>query len=376
MNFELSQEQKMLQQTARTFLKKECPKALVRQVVETDPGYSPELWKKMAELGWMGLTIPEELGGTGLSFLDLAVLLEEMGYNLCPGPFFSTVVLGGFPLLSAGSAEQRKLLPGIAEGKTIVTMAVTGPSGRQDPALLDVTAAREGDRYVLRGAKLFVPDAHVADYLLCAARTSETADPRQGVTVFLVEAKQPGVRCELLKTVTWDKQCEVLFDRVAVPATAVVGAVGQGWPLVEATLAKAAVARCAETVGSARAAFDMAMDYAKERAQFGRPIGSFQAVQHHLANMWVAVYGARYLVYKAAWKISQGLPAELEVAMAKARVGTSCRKVTSLAHQLFGGIGFTMEHDVHLYHRRTLLGDMSFGSADAQLGKVADALGL
>lgn len=376
MNFELSQEQKMLQQTARTFLKKECPKALVRQIVATDPGYSPDLWKKMAELGWMGLTIPEEFGGSGLSFLDLAVLLEEMGYNLCPGPFFSTVVLGGFPLLSAGSAEQRKLLPGMAEGKTIVTMAVTGPSGRQDPALLDVTAAREGDRYVLRGTKLFVPDAHVADYLLCAARTGETADPRQGVTVFLVEAKQPGVRCELLKTVTWDKQCEVVFDRVAVPATAAVGAVGQGWSLVEDTLAKAAVARCAETIGSARAAFDMAMDYAKERTQFGRPIGGFQAVQHHLANMWVAVHGARYLVYKAAWKISQGLPAELEVAMAKARVGTSCRKVTSLAHQLFGGIGFTMEHDVHLYHRRTLLGDMSFGSADAQLGKVADALGL
>jgi alkylation response protein AidB-like acyl-CoA dehydrogenase len=377
MDFDLNQEQKMLQQAAKGFLKKECPKTLVRELDDSDQGYSPELWQKMADLGWMGLVVPEEYGGVGLSFLDLTVLLGEMGYNLCPGPFFATVVLGAMPIAAAGSDEQKaNLLPRVASGELRLTMAIPGPSGRYDPALLDVEAVAEGDEYVLSGSKLFVPDAHVAQHILCVARTTAAADPSEGVTVFLVETDRPGLQTTLLKTISRDKQCEVVFDRVRVPKTNVVGIVDRGWEVVRETLQWAAVARCAETLGSAQAAADMALQYAEERAQFGRPIGTFQAVQHHLANMWVAIMGSRYLVNKAAWKLSDGLPADLDVAMAKARVGAAGRQVTSLAHQLFGGIGFTMEHDVHLYHRRTLIGDLAFGGTDVQLENVAQALGL
>jgi alkylation response protein AidB-like acyl-CoA dehydrogenase len=196
------------------------------------------------------------------------------------------------------------------------------------------------------------------------------------VTLFLVDADLPGVRTTLLRSITRDRPCEVVFDRVRVPGKSVVGGMDRGWPIVRETLQKAAVALCAETVGNAQAAADMALQYANDRTQFGRPIGAFQAVQHHLANMSVWLAGCRYLVNKAAWKLAEGLPADLEVAMAKARVGAMCRKVTALAHQLFGGIGFTMEHDVHLFHRRTLLGDLAFGSADVHLEKVAQAMGL
>jgi alkylation response protein AidB-like acyl-CoA dehydrogenase len=377
MDLGLNEEQEMLKTSARDFLQKECPKQLVRQLDESDTGYSPALWRKMAELGWMGLVLPEKYGGSGASFFDLIVLLEEMGYNILPGPFFSTVVLSSLTLLASGTEEQkREFLPKIANGDMILTLALTEPSANYNAASIKTKATAGNDGYVINGTKLFVPDANVADCILCVARTKETKNPEVGLTIFLVDAKSPGIRCTLLKTLARDKQCEIVLDNVTVPNRNILGKLDQGWPIVKDTLQKATAAKCAEMVGGAQAALEMTVKYAKERVQFNRPIGSFQVIQHYCANMVTDVDGARFITYKAAWELSEGLPATKDVAIAKAWTGEACGRVTLLAHQIFGAIGFTMDHDIHLYYRRAKAGEIMFGDGDFQRAIVANELGL
>ena len=377
MDLGLSEEQEMLRESARDFLRKECPKKLVKQLDEGDDGYSLELWRKMAGLGWMALAFPEKYGGSGRNFLDLTILLEEMGYNIVPGPFFSTVVLGGLTVLAAGSEEQKMdFLPKIASGEMILSLALTEPAGLYDGASIKTKAAARNGEYVISGTKLFVLNANVADHILCVARTRKARNPEDGITVFLVDARSPGLKCTLLKTLARDKQCEVVFDNVTVPEKSVVGKRDGGWPVVKDILQKAAVAKCAEMVGGAQAALDMAVSYAKERVQFGRPIGSFQAIQHYCANMAMDVSGSRFITYKAAWKVSEGLPAALDVAIAKAWASEAYGRVTLLAHQIFGAIGFTMDHDIHLYYRQAKAAEIIFGDADFHRAVVAHELGL
>jgi alkylation response protein AidB-like acyl-CoA dehydrogenase len=377
MDLGLSEEQEMLKKSARDFLQKECPKRLIRQLDESDEGYSVELWRRMAELGWVGLVFPEKYGGSGRSFLDLTILLEEMGYNIVPGPFFSTVVLGGLAILAAGSQEQKmEFLAKIARGEMILSLALTEPAASYDAASVKTKAIARNGEYVIKGTKLFVLNANVADYILCVARTKETKDPEDGITVFLVDARSPGLTCTLLKTLARDKQCEVVLDNVTVSEKSVVGKRDEGWPMVKDILQKAAVAKCAEMVGGAQAALDMAVNYAKERVQFGRPIGSFQAIQHYCADMAMDVGGSRFVTYKAAWKVSDGLPAALDASIAKAWVSEAYARVTLSAHQIFGAIGFTMDHDIHLYYRQAKAAEIIFGGADFHRAIVAHELGL
>ncbi len=377
MNLGLNEEQEMLKKSAREFLSKECPKKLVRELDESDSGYSKDLWKKMAELGWMGLAYPEKYGGNGGSFLDLAVLLEEMGYNILPGPFFSTVVLGGFTLLDAGSEEQKKqYLEKIVNGDAIMTLALMEEDGTYSAGSINMTAEAKGDGYVLNGTKLFVPDANVADYMLVAARTKKGSKPESGITLFIVDAKSAGVKTTLLKTLARDKLCEVIFKDVKVAKANVVGKINEGWKAVQSTLQKAAVGKCAEMVGGSQASLDMAVAYAKERVQFGHPIGSFQAIQHYCANMVTDVDGSRFIMYKAAWTVSEGLPSEMVVSMAKAWTSDAFKRVAVLAHQIFGAIGFTMDHDMHLYFRRAKAGELAYGDADYHRNIVAEQLSL
>jgi len=377
MDLGLSEEQEMLKKSARDFLQKECPKRLVRQLDESDEGYSTELWRRMAELGWMGLVFPEKYGGGGRSFLDLAILLEEIGYNIVPGPFFSTVVLGGLAILAAGNEEQKmEFLPRIAGGEMILSLALTEPSASYDAASVETEAIARNGQYVIKGTKLFVLSANVADYILCVARTRKTENPEDGITLLLVDAESPGLECTLLKTLARDKQCEVIFDNVTVSEKNVVGKKDEGWPIVKDSLQRAAVAKCAEMVGGAQAALDMAVNYAKERVQFGRPIGSFQAIQHYCANMAMDVSGSRFVTYKAAWKVSEGLPSALDAAIAKAWVSEAYGRVALSAHQIFGAIGFTMDHDIHLYYRQAKAAEIIFGSADFHRAAVARELSL
>src|SRR4030042_1190362 len=377
MDLGLNEEQEMLKTSARDFLQKECPKQLVKQLDESDAGYSPELWRKMAELGWMGLVFPEKYGGSDGSFLDLVVLLETMGYNILPGPFFSTVVLCGLTILASGTEEQkREHLPKIAAGEMILTLALTEPSAGYDAASIKTKATARNGGYVINGTKLFILDANVADHILCVARTKETKNPEDGITVFLVDARSPGVKCTLLKTLARDKQCEIVFEDVPVPEKNILGKLDKGWPIVKSTLHRATAAKCAEMVGGAQAALEMTVSYAKERVQFNRPIGSFQAIQHYCANMVTDVDGSRFITYKAAWELSEGLPATRDVAVAKAWTSEAYGRVTLLAHQIFGAIGFTMDHDIHLYYRRAKAGEIMFGDGDFQRAIVASELGL
>jgi alkylation response protein AidB-like acyl-CoA dehydrogenase len=379
MDLGLTEEQEMLRTSARDFLEKECPKSLVKEMAEDEKGYTPELWRKMAELGWMGLAFPDEYDGMGMSFLDLVVLLEEMGHACLPGPFFSTVILGGFTILEAGNEEQKKeFLPKISSGDLILTVALTEPSAKYDPASITVKAVPDKDEYIISGTKLFVENAHIADYIICVTRTKDAPTGRgeEGITLFLVDGRSPGISTTLLKTIAGDKQCEIIFDNVRVPKKNMLGELDKGWGVVEKMLEKATVALCAQMIGGAQAALDMSIAYAKERIQFGRPIGSFQAIQHYCANMVTDVDGSKFITYEAAWKLSEGLPATMEVSMAKAWVSEAYRRVALLGHQIHGGIGFCMDHDMPLYFKRAKAAEPTFGDADWHREVVAKQLGL
>jgi alkylation response protein AidB-like acyl-CoA dehydrogenase len=373
----LSEEQEMLKNFARDFLEKECPEQYVRAMEEDERGYSPEVWRKMAEQGWQGLIIPEQYGGAGLGFLDLIVLVEEFGRALVPGPFISTVVGGALPLLEAGSEQQKQeYLPRIASGDLIMTLAFTEPSARFDADGVETTARREGDSYVLNGTKLFVPDANVAGMLTVVARQPGTSG-EDGISLFLVDAHAQGVTVEPLKTIASDKQCEVRLENVRVPAANLLGAEGQGWPTMRRLLQKATVIECAYLVGLAQMDFEISVNYAKERVQFGRPIGSFQAIQHKAADMVTDVDGARFIMYRAAWAVAEDEPdAEMQVHMAKAWCSDATRRVVAHGQQIHGGIGFTKDYKIQLYFRRQKRSELMWGDADYHREKVADALSI
>ena len=375
MDFNFSEEQEMLRKMARDFLTEKCPKTLVKEMEADEKGFPPELWREMAGLGWMGLVFPEKYGGSGMSFLDLAVLLEEMGRACLPAPFFSTVALGGLPILDAGSEQQKQeYLPRIASGETIFTLALNEASAQYDADSVEVKAVVDQDTYIINGTKLFVPDAQVADYLLCVARTKEKAE--KGITVFIVDAKSPGVSSTVLKTMAGDKLGEVVFDRVSIPQENILGELDQGWGVVQKIIERAAVAECCTLLGAMQQVLEMTVDYAKERKQFGRPIGSFQAIQHYCANMATDVDGTRFSTYQAAWRISEGLSGTKEVAIAKAWAGEAFERVITLAHQIHGAIGCTIDHDLQFYTRRGKAAELTFGSGDFCREIVAQEMGL
>ena len=370
MDMGLSEIQQMLKNSAREFLAQESPLTLVRELENHPQGYTDDLWRHLASLGWTGIPFPEQYGGTGGSFLDLAVLLEEMGRALLPAPYFATVVLGGLTILDAGSDEQKQyLLPGVCAGTVRLTLALTEPSATTEAWGIETVAApASAGGYTLTGTKLFVPDAHAADVIIVAARTGHAGgnvpgdNPENGISLFFVPADTPGVAVEQISTIGNERLCEVRLDGVAVPDEAVLGEVGRAWPVIERALARATAAHCVQMVGGAEAVVDMTVEYVKQRTQFGRPVGSFQAVQHHCANMATDVEGARHIAYQAAWAIAEGQPARREVAMAKAWCSGAYQRVCSLAHQCHGAIGFTKEHNLQLYTRRAKTQELSYGS--------------
>ncbi len=376
MNLTFTEEQKMLKGTVRDFLTTECPKTRVRELEEDETGYSPELWKKMAELGWMGIIIPEEYGGLGLTFQDLTVLLEEMGWNIVPGPFLSTMV-STFPIFDAGTKEQKsEFLPGIVRGDSIFTTALLETSGTFDTSRIVTRAVLKEDNFIINGTKLFVEMAHVANYFICVARTTDKGSHKEGLSLFIVDAKAPGIYCEVMPTIGMDKLCEVRFVDVLVPHRNLLGTLGAGWPIVERALRKGAIAKCAESVGGMQACVEMTVAYCKDRIQYERPIGAFQAVQHLIADQWIAMQTSRYLVYEAAWMESAGLPCAVEASMAKAYVNEAYKHVSKWAVRLHGAVGTSRDHDVSLYYRRAKAADIAFGTTAFHRALVAGEMGL
>jgi len=272
--------------------------------------------------------------------------------------------------------QKQNFLPKICRGEAILTLALTEPSARYDAASIRTSATPEGDDYLISGTKLFIPDAHIADWIICVARTAETANPEEGITLFLVDAKSPGISTFVLRTIAGDKQCELTLEKVRVPRGNILGQLGQGWEMVKRIIEWAALAKSAEMAGGNQQVMEMTVNYAKERIQFDRPIGSFQIIQQYLADMSIDVDSARVTLYKAAWMLSEGLPCTNEVAVAKGWISEAYRRVAAQAHQIHGAIGFTKDHDLELYFRRAKAGELFFGDADYHREVVAQQLGL
>lgn len=376
MDFTYSEEREMLKKVARDFLADKYPKKLVRELENDEKGYSTELWQAMAELGWTGIIFPQKYGGNDMTFQDLAVLLEEMGRACFSAPFFSTVVLGGLMILDVGNeAQKQQYLPGIADGQLILSLALMESDARYNAASIKTSAVFDGSDYIINGTKLFVPDAHIADYILCVARTTGEAEAENGISMFIVDAGSPGINISMLKTIAGNKLCELTFDNVRVPAGNILGELNKGWSGVQKLIDRAAIAKCCEMVGGMQAVLEMTVEYAKQRVQFGAPIGSFQAIQHHCANMLSDVDSSKVVTYEAVWKISTGLPCTIEAAMAKAWVSEAYRRIVFLATQVHGGVGIMKDHDMPLYLRRAKAAELAFGDAGFHRKAVAHELG-
>ena len=376
MDLRFTETQEILKKMARDFLTTECPKTLVRKLEQSEEGYSPEVWKKMAELGWMGLIIPEEYGGMGYTFQDLIVLLEEIGRNILPGPLIATIT-SAFLILEAGTEEQKKeLLPKVAQGELILTTALLEGEGVFDASGIGAKATAKGDNFVIDGTKLFVEMAHVADYIICVTRTNDGTAPEKGITLFIVDSEATGISHEVMPTIAADKLCEVHFKDVTVRKKDILGKIDGGWPIVEMMLRKGAIAKCAESLGAIETCVEMTVAYSKERTQYERPIGAFQALQHKMADMWTAMETSRYLIYEAAWMESEGLPCAKEASMAKAYVNEVYKDVSKWAVRLHGAIATSADHDIPFYYRRSKAADIAFGGTDFHREIVAQKIGL
>ena len=374
MDLGLSEEQELLKNAARDFLEKECPEALVREMEDDDKGYSPDLWKKMAEQGWQGLLIPEAHGGAGFGYLDLIILIEEFGRALVPGPFISTQVGGVLPLLEGGTDQQKSYaLPKIASGEAIWTLAYTEPSARFDTEGVALEVKEDGNDVVLNGTKLFIRDANVADFFTVVGRTPGTKGD-DGIQLVIVDAKTAGISQTQLKTIAADKQAEVKFENVRVPKASIIPG---GAATLKKIQRKATVLECSYLVGLAQMDFEISVQYAKDRIQFGRPIGSFQAIQHKAADMVTDVDGARFIMYRAAWSVDQDeSDADINVHMAKAWCSEATRRVVAHGQQIHGGIGFTKDYKVQLYFRRQKASELAWGDSDYHRELVASELAI
>jgi alkylation response protein AidB-like acyl-CoA dehydrogenase len=377
MDFSFTQRQRLIRSAVRDLLEKECGADLIREMENDEKGYSPELWHKLAELGWLGLFFPNKYGGSGASFFDLIVFLEEIGRYLVPVPFLSTVILGGMSILYGGSEEQKQtLLPKIANGELILTMALTEPDPIYSVSGIKIGATREGNSYLINGIKVFIPSAHIADYLVVPTLTQGKEKDNDGITLFLIETKRSDVSCNVLNTTASSKLCEVVFNRTKVASESILGQFNEGWVVLRKVLELATVAQCALMVGGAEKVLEMTVDYAKKRIQFNRPIGSFQAIQHRCSNMLVDLDGAKFVTYEAAWKLGQGLPNTLEVSIAKAWVNQAYQRICANGHQVHGGIGVIKDHDMYLYSMRAKEAEFFLGDTTFHRGVIAERLGL
>ena len=376
MNFAFSEEQDQLREAVRRFLEAKSPSTEVRRLMDTTEGYDPAVWTQMAqELGLQSLHIPEEHGGQGFTFVELAIVLEEMGRVLLCAPYFSTVVLAADAIMNAGTDDQQgKLLPGIASGETIATLAFTEPNGKWDASGIEMVAKGSGDSYTLDGTKMFVLDGHTANLVVVAARLEGTSG-EDGISFFAVDGDAAGLTRTPLSTMDQTrKQAKLEFS--GVPATP-IGTPGQAWSALSKTLDQAAVAIANESVGGAQKVLDMSVEYAKVRVQFGRPIGSFQAIKHKCADMLLEVESGKSAAYYAAWAAAEDND-ELPVAasLAKAYCSDAYFHAASENIQIHGGIGFTWEHDAHLYFKRAKSSEILLGDATYHRELLAQRIGI
>jgi 3-oxocholest-4-en-26-oyl-CoA dehydrogenase beta subunit len=375
MDFGLTEEQEILKKFARDFLEEKFSRKTIKEL-DRDFTYSGDIWKEMASLGWMGLPFSDKYGGAGMTFLDLAILLEEMGRTCAISPYFSAVVLGGYPVYLFGSETQKaEYLPQISSGAKIFTLACTEMAGNCEPGSIKTTAVSKKGNWEINGSKLFVPDGHVADYLICVAKTGKDRDPQKNLTLFIVDANATGVTRSLMKTRA-DRLAEIAFKDVKVPEAGVLGGVNRGQEALKKIIEIFTAAKCCQTLGAAQKSLDMTVDYAKERKQYGKPIGTFQAMQHYLADLLVDLYGMRVSAYQAAWMVSRDMDCEREIAIAKAWMNEATERMINQTHQIHGAIGVTMDYDLHYYTRRMKTFQLDWPDSQYYLDILAGKIGL
>jgi len=377
MEFSLREETRMLKSNAEKFLKEKSPGSFVKNILKEEKGYSPALWKEMADLGWLGLIYPEAYGGSGGDFFDLFVLFEEVGKALLPSPFFCSAVFAGLLIQGTGDDRLRKeYLPGIVQGKRILTVGLRNEQGVYDYPAPELEAQETGEgSYRIRGTRLLVPYAHVADEILVCAGLGK-GSRSIGPTLFKTKNRGPGVRVVPLHTLTEEKHFAVTYTDYTAAAQDLIGPPGKGAELIEKIMPRLITLKCGEMVGGLSRVVDLTVDYVRQRVQFGRPLGALQVVQHTCADMTTFLDTARLIAYQAASRISAGLPCAKEVAMAKAWCSDVYKRATQMAHQMHGGIGFTEEHDLHLYYKHAKAAELEFGDSWHHRQKVAEEMGL
>jgi len=375
-NFAFSEEQEQLRDAVRKFLEAKSPESEVRTLMETTDGYDPAVWSQMAkELGLQSLHIPEAYGGQGFSWVELGIVLEEMGRALLCAPYFSTVVLAANAILNAGTDEQKaELLPGIASGETIATLAFTEPNGKWDASGITMEASGSGDAVTLTGEKMFVIDGHSVELIVVVARQAGTSG-EDGIGFYTVAGDAAGLTRTALATMDQTrKQAKLEFSNVAATP---LGAAGSGWAALSKTLDQAAVGLCNEMAGGAQFVLEESVQYAKDRVQFGRPIGSFQAIKHKCADMLLEVESAKSAAYYASWCAAEDND-ELPVVASLAKAYCSDAYFHSAAEniQIHGGIGFTWEHNAHLYFKRAKSSEILLGDATYHRELLAQRIGI
>lgn len=377
MNFAFTEDQEMIRKSARDFAKGQSSIERVRGLLKDERGYSPELWKQIAAQGWLGTAFPEQYGGAELGCVDLICILEELGQGLLPEPIIDGAILPGNVLLfGCNETHKSTVLPQILGGEVLAALAGYELAGRFNPAHVETTAKSSGDGFVLDGSKSFVPNAASADKLIVSARTSGKPGEAEGITLFLLDRATPGIT--LTRVSTMDRRARFTVDLkgVKVGGDRIVGSLGKGLPVLEKALDRATVALCAEMLGGMDKALTMSVAYAKERVQFGKPIGSFQAIKHKCANMFVALETARSATYYAAMATDDGLPdMRAAISCAKALCSDHYLQITKDAIQIHGGIGFTDECDIHLYYKRAIVSGVTFGDASWHRDRYATEKG-
>jgi alkylation response protein AidB-like acyl-CoA dehydrogenase len=373
-SFSFSDQQAELQRAARDLFAERSPLARVRQIESELIGFDDDLWLEMAQRGWVGVAVPQALGGAGGSYLDLYPLYEELGRGLVPSPHADTVAVAADLLLRAGTDEQRqRVLPELCSGRSIVSLALVEEGGGVGARHVAMVARPDGDDYVLRGTKLLVAHAMSAALFLCAVRTEDS--PVDGVTLFLVDAGSPGITCSPIENLAGADLSEVTFDDVRTQADGVIGPVGRGWSMLGPTLTKAAVLQTASIVGAARAVLDMSNQYAKDREQFGQAIGSYQAVQYMVSDILIDLHSVDLLAKQAAYRIDVGSPYRREAAIAVIHGKRAAAHLHRQAHEIHAGVGFMRDHDLNLFSRRSKYWENNFGDVRYFYEELASAMG-
>jgi alkylation response protein AidB-like acyl-CoA dehydrogenase len=374
MNVLPNEEELMVKNAAREFLDAECSPSLARVIEQDDRGYSVELWEKMASLGWFGISLPESYGGGGLPVTYLGLILEECGRAIAPVPFHSSAT-AALAVSRHGTEQQKQsILPRVSRGDLIMTWAVQEQNPRLKPDAIQCRGEVDGDSLVISGIKHFVDNFSAAELMVMAVRTASPTGDSVGITLAIVPTNEPGITETRLTTLAKDSQSKLALDGVRVPLSNVIGEVNGGWPATSEMLDTGTALLCAQIIGATRKDAEMAIEYAKNRVAFGRPLAGFQSIQHLCADMIVWVDGAQLLTYEALWKMDSGLPYGVEVSQAKAFTNDKCQATVRSSQQIHGGIGFMMEFDLHLWYRRVTAWTMRLGTSFEHRARVARAL--